>query len=78
MTQGITPNGIITLTPDPGMGITNGDIIADSIVYLGRLDSPANWRDCPLEPVPPAPVEDEADTEDYQAALRALGVNAHD
>ena len=48
MTQGITPNGIITLTPDEGMGITDGEIVAMDTVFLGKFDSPARWRDCEL------------------------------
>ncbi len=45
MTKATTPNGIPTLAPAEGHRLTNGDVIADGVVYLGKLDSPDNWRE---------------------------------
>ena len=45
MTTSTTPNGIPTITPAEGYRLTNGDVIAGGTVYLGKLDSPDNWRE---------------------------------
>lgn len=45
MTTSTTPNGIPTLTPAEGYRLTNGEVIAGGTVYLGKLDSPDNWRE---------------------------------
>ncbi len=45
MTTGQTENGITTLTPAEGYRLTNGETIAEGVVYLGTRDSAANWRE---------------------------------
>lgn len=62
----VTQNGITVLIPDDGMAIANGTTVSTSKVYIGKQDTPENWRDCELS--------DEAQTEDYRNALADLGV----
>ena len=33
------------LVPEDGMFLTNGETIAEGEVWLGKLDSPENWRE---------------------------------
>ena len=33
------------LVPEDGMFLTNGEIIAENEVWLGKLDSESNWRE---------------------------------
>lgn len=40
-----TENGIKKLVPEDGMFLTNNEIIAEGEVWLGKLDSPDNWRE---------------------------------
>ena len=40
-----TEKGIKKLIPENGMFLTNGETIADNEVWLGKLDSPDNWRE---------------------------------
>ena len=39
---------IITLEPDEGMVLTNGETFSDK-VYLGKNDDPSNWWEVPDE-----------------------------
>lgn len=41
----ITENGIKKLIPENGMFLTDGETIADSEVWLGKLDNPSNWHE---------------------------------
>lgn len=52
--------------------ITNGEAWS-TLVFLGKHDSAENWHDTNDEPPEPEP-EEEATTEDYEAALAELGV----
>ncbi len=45
MTTSTTPNGIQTLVPAEGCRLTNGDSVAEGVVYLGKLDGRGNWRE---------------------------------
>ena len=40
-----TENGIKKLVPENGMFLTNNETIAEGEVWLGKLDSPENWRE---------------------------------
>ena len=40
-----TKNGIKKIAPENGMFLTNGKIIAENEVWLGKLDSESNWRE---------------------------------
>ena len=40
-----TENGIKKLVPEDGMFLTDGETIAEGEVWLGKLDSPENWRE---------------------------------
>lgn len=68
------PNGVVTLTPEDNMAITNGTIVTVDVVFLGKFDNPSNWRDIDA-PEPPSP-EDEATIEDYQQQIERFGVEA--
>ena len=39
---------IVVLEPDEGKVLTNGETYSDK-VYLGKNDSPDNWREVPAE-----------------------------
>ena len=41
----ITEKGIKKLVPENGMFLTDGETIAENEVWLGKLDSPDNWRE---------------------------------
>lgn len=40
-----TENGIKKIAPENGMFLTNGKIIAENEIWLGKLDSESNWRE---------------------------------
>ena len=44
-----TENGIKKIVPEDGMFLTNNEIIAEGEVWLGKIDSPDNWREITLE-----------------------------
>ena len=44
-----TENGMKKLIPENGMFLINNEIIAEGEVWLGKLDSPDNWREITLE-----------------------------
>ena len=44
-----TEKGIKKLIPENGMFLTNGETIAEGEVWLGKLDSPENWREITQE-----------------------------
>lgn len=52
--------------------ISNGEVWAH-IIALGKSDSIENWHDTNDEPPAPEP-EEEATSEDYEQALKELGV----
>ena len=62
----------IKLTAKDGMIFTNGETYG-RIVYLGTGDSPDNWYEITEAEYEAIKVE-EATDEDYQAALREMGV----
>ena len=37
------------LTPSEGMYLTNGETIAEGVVYLGKNDNEENWREITAE-----------------------------
>lgn len=58
--------------PSPGYKyLSNGDVYSTGI-YLGKFDSPDNWHDTNDEPPGEA---DDAAPEDYEDALKKLGVD---
>ena len=68
MMIGTLPNGIVTLTPEDGMVLTNGETYSSGTVFLGKNASPSDWRE--VEP----PDTEEATAEDYESALARFGV----
>lgn len=40
-----TENDIKKLVPENGMFLTDGEIIAEGEVWLGKLDSESNWHE---------------------------------
>lgn len=74
MTIKITPNGITCIIPDEGMAVTDGQTIAEDVVYLGKNDAPERWRDCE-KPDEPQPQDTEATLEDALEKLRELGAD---
>lgn len=44
-----TENDIKKLVPENGMFLTDGEIIAEGEVWLGKLDSESNWHEITLE-----------------------------
>lgn len=72
----VIENGIIVLTADSGMKLTNGDSFG-SVVYLGVHDNEDNWHEITETEVEKLiAVEDEEATEtDYQNALSEIGVD---
>ena len=74
-----TENGITVLTADEGMKLTNDSTFA-SVVRLGKEDDGASWYEITEEEAEARqaediPTEDEATAEDYQSALREMGVD---
>lgn len=56
----------VMLVADDGMGITDGNTVTTCI----DTKTPDVWTDCELPPEP----EEDADTVDYETALRRFGV----
>ena len=56
-----TEKGIKKLIPENGMFLTNGETIADNEVWLGKLDSPDNWRE--ITPEEKAAIEKQLEEE---------------
>ena len=61
MTLITTEKGIKKLIPENGMFLTNGKTIADNEVWLGKLDSPENWRE--ITPEEKAAIEKQREEE---------------
>lgn len=72
-------NGLRRIVPSDGMTLYNGEVLSKE-VYLGVNDSAENWReitDAEAEIIAnneEASEEERATDEDYQKALRELGV----
>ena len=56
-----TEKGIKKLVPENGMFLTNGETIAENEVWLGKLDSPENWRE--ITPEEKAAIEKQREVE---------------
>ena len=56
-----TEKGIKKLIPENGMFLTNNEIIAEGEVWLGKLDSPENWRE--ITPEEKAAIEKQREEE---------------
>ena len=56
-----TEKGIKKLIPENGMFLTNNEIIAENEVWLGKLDSPENWRE--ITPEEKAAIEKQREEE---------------
>ena len=56
-----TEKGIKKLVPEDGMFLTNGETIAENEVWLGKLDSPENWRE--ITPEEKAAIEKQREEE---------------
>ena len=56
-----TEKGIKKLVPEDGMFLTNNEIIAEGEVWLGKLDSPENWRE--ITPEEKAAIEKQREEE---------------
>ena len=56
-----TENRIKKLIPENGMFLTNNEIIAEGEVWLGKLDSPDNWRE--ITPEEKAAIEKQREEE---------------
>lgn len=67
----IEENNLRIITPDDGKWLYNGEVCSD-LVYLGKNASIDDWTEVDeyIEPIS----EEEATTEDYEAALAELGV----
>ena len=57
----ITEKGIKKLVPENGMFLTNNETIAEGEVWLGKLDSPENWRE--ITPEEKAAIEKQREEE---------------
>ena len=44
-----TESGMKKLVPENGMFLTNGEVIAEGEVWLGKLDSEDNWQEISSE-----------------------------
>ena len=76
--QKIIENGTTVLLADEGMMLTDGSSFG-STVRLGKSDDGAKWYEITAEEAEKrmnedVPTEDDATDEDYQAALREMGV----
>ena len=69
-----TEKGIKKLIPENGMFLTNGETIAENEVWLGKLDSPENWRE--ITPEEKAAIEKQREEELEQ--LREERSKSHD
>ena len=67
MTTSTTPNGIPTITPAEGYRLTNGEVIAGGTVYLGKLDSPDNWREITIAEAEAIEAQREKEAEEQMA-----------
>ena len=56
-----TENGMKKLVPENGMFLTNNETIAEGEVWLGKLDSPDNWRE--ITPEEKAAIEKQREEE---------------
>ena len=56
-----TEKGIKKLVPENGMFLTNGEVIAEGEVWLGKLDSPDNWHE--ITPEEKAAIEKQREEE---------------
>lgn len=76
--QKIIDNGTTVLLADEGMMLTDNSSFG-TIVRLGKDDDGANWYEITTEEAEKRmndePTEDDATEDDYQAALREMGVN---
>ena len=63
----------IKLVATEGMVLTNGETFG-RVVYLGSGDSPDNWHEITKEEAERRMNGEDATDEDYQAALRDMGV----
>ena len=61
MTLTTTENGIKKPIPEDGMFLTDGETIAEGEVWLGKLDSPDNWRE--ITPEEKAAIEKQQEEE---------------
>ena len=66
-----TEKGIKKLVPETGMFLTNGKTIAEGEVWLGKLDSPDNWRE--ITPEEKAAIE-EKKLEEHEERLKKLRI----
>ena len=66
-----TEKGIKKLVPETGMFLTNGETIAEGEVWLGKLDSPNNWRE--ITPEQKAAIE-EKKRKEHEERLKKLGI----
>lgn len=72
-------NELKRIVPRDGMTLYNGEVLSKEI-YLGVNDSVENWREITdaeaeiIENSEQASEEEQATDEDYQKALRELGV----
>ena len=67
----ITEKGIKKLVPENGMFLTNNETIAEGEVWLGKLDSPDNWRE--ITPEEKAAIE-EKKRKEQEERLKKLGI----
>lgn len=76
--QKIIDNGITVLLADEGMMLTDNSSFG-TIVRLGKEDDGSKWYEITAEEAEKRmndePTEDDATEDDYQAALREMGVN---
>lgn len=66
-----TEKGIKKLVPEAGMFLTNDKTIAEGEVWLGKLDSPDNWRE--ITPEEKAAIE-EKKLKEHEERLKKLGI----
>lgn len=71
--QKIIENGTTVLLADEGMKLTNGSSIG-SVVRLGKQADESAWYEITAEEAEKRMNGDEATEEDYQSALREMGV----
>lgn len=76
--QKIIDNGTTVLFADEGMMLTDGSSFGTT-VRLGKGDDGVKWYEITAEEAEKRmndePTEDDATEDDYQAALREMGVN---
>ena len=64
----ITDITVRKLKPSEGMRLTNGEVLAEGEVYLGKGDSPDNWYEITEEEYQKIMAEREADIEGEEAS----------